>query len=278
VIDAHQHFWQIGEHGCIWPPPELIPVYRHFVPADLEPLAQAAGITGTVLVQSQESDADTDYLLCLADKSSLVNAVVGWVDLASPDAAIRINGLAKHPKLRGLRPMLQSMPDDNWILRSQLEPAIAAMKVAQLSLDALVGVRHLPGLQVFAERHPDLPIVIDHAAKPHIAGGEFQSWVTALSTLAVLPHVYCKLSGLVTEAAEHQGVEDLRPYVEQLYRLFGARRLMWASDWPVLNLAPNKGYASYGKWLALAKHLLSGLSARESEAVFEKTARDFYRF
>ena len=278
MIDAHQHFWRIGEHDCTWPTEDLTKIYRHFMPEDLLPLAQAAGVTGTVLVQSQESDSDTDFLLRLADESSLIKAVVAWVDLASPSAVARIQRLARNPKLRGLRPMLQSLPEDAWILNPTLEPAIAEMLNCQLSLDALVHLRHLPYLRIFAKRHSSLPLVIDHAAKPNIAANDFKSWSGALSALAELPQVYCKLSGLLTEAGRDQGVEALRPYVTHLYHLFGAERLMWGSDWPVLGLAANEEYAGYGAWFAMAKQLLPVASSTELEMIFGLSAKNFYRF
>ena len=278
MIDAHQHFWRIGEDDCSWPTPDLTAIYRDFLPDDLLLLAEQAGVTGTVLVQSQPSDADTDFLLQLADKSDLIRAVVGWVDLASPNAPERIQQLAQYPKFRGVRPMLQGLADDAWILRPELEPAITAIKASNLSFDALVHVRHLPHLHIFAKRHPDLAIVIDHAAKPAIANGEFSAWATAMAMLADLPQVYCKLSGLLTEASSEQGADELQPYVAQLYRLFGAKRLMWGSDWPVLNLAPNSQYGNYGSWLLLAKQLLPLASAVETNEIFGLTARQFYRF
>lgn len=278
MIDAHQHFWRIGEHDCTWPTADLSPIYRNFGPEDLSPLAHAAGVTGTVLVQSQDSDADTDFILRVANESSLVKAVVGWVDLTSSAAVPRIKNLAQHPKMRGLRPMLQNLPEDRWILREDIEPAILEMQQSKLSLDALVYVRHLSYLQIFAKRHSDLPVVIDHAAKPAIAAGGFDAWATAIAALAELPQVYCKLSGLLTEAAAKQGLDQLRPYIHRLYHLFGAERLMWGSDWPVLNLAPNTRYAGYGDWLDMAKHLLPVANSSELEAIFGLTAQNFYRF
>lgn len=277
MIDAHQHFWQIGQHDCTWPTADLTEIYRDFLPADFASIAQAPGVTGSVLVQSQQSDADTDFLLRLADESELIKAVVGWVDLSSPLAVTRIRQLAQHPKLRGLRPMLQGL-DDSWILNPKLELAIAEMKACNLSLDALVHVRQLPYLRIFARRHPTLAIVIDHAAKPNIDHNEFKLWSSELAAMADLPQVYCKLSGLLTEASAEQGADDLRAYVVQLYKLFGAERLMWGSDWPVLKLAPNSDYAGYGDWLALAKDLLPAESAAEFDAIFGLTAKHFYRF
>jgi L-fuconolactonase len=173
---------------------------------------------------------------------------------------------------------LQGMPSDSWILSQSIEPAVAEMQQNKLSLDALVHVRHLSQLRVFAKRHPHIAIVIDHAAKPNIAAGEFNVWAAELAGLAALPQVYCKLSGLLTEASEEQGVGQLRPYVTHLYRLFGAERLMWGSDWPVITLAPNHAYASYSDWFKLAKQLLPNVSAVECEAIFGLNATNFYRF
>lgn len=278
VIDAHQHFWRIGENACTWPTADLGEIYRDCLPMELEPLAQAAGVTGSVLVQSQESDLDTEFLLRLADESSLIKAVVGWVDLLSPLAVARIQRLARHPKMRGLRPMLQGLPQDNWILQPDLEPAITEMQASNLSFDALVNVRQLPYLRIFAKRHLGLPMVIDHAAKPNIANNEFAVWEGGLAAMAELPQVCCKLSGLLTEANAEQGLDELRPYAINMFHLFGAERLMWGSDWPVLTLAPNSRYASYGDWLDLAKQLLPIASNSELEAIFGATAQRFYRF
>lgn len=279
MIDAHLHLWQIGQHDCIWPTPELAVIYRDFGVHDVLPQAQAAGITGAVLVQSQESDADTDYLLAIAQESDFVKAVVGWVDLASPGAPARIDRLAQHSKLRGLRPMLQGLPEDDWILRAELEPALAAMKEHQLSLDALVFTRHLTHLEVFAKRHPDLAIVIDHAAKPAIIANDrpADDWRSALTQIALQPNVYCKLSGLVTEAGKTQGEAQLLPYIRHLLSVFGTERLMWGSDWPVIRLAPNNGLSNYKNWLSLAHHALSGCKTSDIESVFIGTSLRFYR-
>ena len=279
MIDSHQHFWQIGEHDCIWPTPDLKAIYRDFGLKDFLPLAQAAGITGSVLVQSQESDADTNYILAVAAQSEFIKAVVGWVDLAAESAPARIAHLAQQPKLRGLRPMLQCLPNDEWILRPELEPAIAAMKAHKLSLDALIYLRHLPHLEMFAKRHPDLPIVIDHAAKPAIIAGDRPSdeWRTAIASIAKLPNIYCKISGLPTEAGKDQGQAELASYIQHLLGVFGAERLMWGSDWPVVGLAPNKYLSIYKNWLNLVHHALTGCKLSEIESVFIGTSLRFYR-
>lgn len=272
LIDAHQHFWRVGQNGFSWPTPDLAAIHRDFEPIDLLAVGAPVGLAGSVVVQSQADDRDTDWLLRLAADEPLVLAVVGWVDLASPQAAERIAQLAREPKLRGLRPMLQNLPDAAWIAAPGLDPAIDAMVAHGLSLDALVLQRHLPHLLTLARRRPDLAIVIDHGAKPPIASSAFSDWADAISALAALPQVHCKLSGLLTEAAPDQPPEALAPYVRHLVSAFGAERLMWGSDWPVLNLA-----GDYEGWLDLAR-TLSGLTKPEDlAALFGGTCRQFYR-
>jgi L-fuconolactonase len=222
-------------------------------------------------VQSQESDRDTDYLCEVAQRSDFVLGIVGWVDLAAPAAATRIAQLASHPKMRGLRPMLQDLADDS-MLNEALHAAIRAMQTRALSFDALVRPRHLPGLRVFAQRYPELPIVIDHAAKPLIALGQLDPWREDLRAIAQLPNVFCKLSGLVTEDQSDWEPADLAPYCAHVLECFGPERVMWGSDWPVVELR-----ASYSRWLGLARELTAHLSANESAAVFETTARRFNR-
>lgn len=280
MIDAHQHYWRLGHNDCAWPTPELASIYRDFGPEDLEPLACALGISGSILVQSQASDKDTDFLLELARERDFIKAVVGWVDLSAPAAASRIAELAKQPKLRGLRPMLQAERDDDWILQPALHPAFDSMIAHRLSFDALVYTRHLPALLRFAQRYPKLAMVIDHGAKPPIAGSDpaqDAQWYAHMAELAALPWVYCKISGLVNEAAAGQGAAVYRRYIQQLLDLFGPSRLMWGSDWPVLNAAPEPSLAQYGSWLALAWEALAHLPTADSEAIFAATARDFYR-
>jgi L-fuconolactonase len=199
-IDSHQHFWLMRDRVGQWPPPELAKIHRDFVPADLEPTLRACGVKGTVLVQSLPTMADTDFMLRLADRHPFIVGVVGWVDLKAADAAVHIARLAAHPKLRSLRPMLQDIADVAWIDDPALDPAIEAMRSYGLRFDALVMPQHLGALTTFAKRHPDLPIVIDHGAKPRIATGYFSAWRTAMAALGLLPNVHCKLSGLLTEA------------------------------------------------------------------------------
>jgi L-fuconolactonase len=272
LVDAHQHFWRLADRNGAWPPPDLAAIYRDFFPADLAPLLARHGVTRTVLVQSMPNEDDTRFMLGLARDNPFIGGVVGWVDLKAPDAPARIDALAADPLLKGLRPMLQDLDDDAWIDDAALAPAVQAMLRRGLSFDALVLPRHLPALLAFAERHPELPIVIDHGAKPLIAAGVLEPWRTDIARLAELPQVCCKLSGLVTEAGADWDIERLRPYVDHLLACFGPQRLIWGSDWPVLNLA-----ADYARWLAACTTLLDGLSDADWRAVFGLNAQRFYR-
>jgi L-fuconolactonase len=222
-----------------------------------------------VLVQSQPSAKDTAWLLDLSEQTTFVLGVVGWVDIGQLDAPLRIERLASHTKLRGLRPMLQNLSDDEWILSDDVAPALDAMIALDLRFDALIYSRHLPVIDELARRYPRLQIVVDHAAKPNIASGSFEPWASHLTALAQRPNVCCKLSGLPTEAGEHWNVEQLRPYVDHVRSAFGAERIMWGSDWPVLNLAGN-----YRQWWEITHALLP---ASELDAVLSKTARQFYK-
>lgn len=249
-VDAHQHFWRLADRQGQWPPASLEAIHRDFGPADLAPHLRAAGIDATVLVQSLPSVADTHWMLSVADATPWVLGVVGWVDFKAPEAAGQIEALARHPRLKGLRPMLQDLPDDDWIADPACDAAARAMQRHGLVFDALVLPRQLRALARFAHRHPELSLVIDHGAKPFIARGEIEPWLSDMAALAAMPQVHCKVSGLLTEAGERRDAEALLPYVQALWALFGPRRLLWGSDWPVLELA-----ADYAAWWRLAHDL-----------------------
>jgi L-fuconolactonase len=223
-------------------------------------------------VQSMPNEDDTLYMLGLASRNAFIGGVVGWADLKGGDAPARIAALARDPLLKGLRPMLQDEPDERWIDDPALAPAVEAMLHHGLSFDALVLPRHLPSLLAFAQRHPALPIVIDHGAKPLIAAGELEPWRRDMAALARLPQVYCKLSGLVTEAGASWDVERLRPYTDHIVQAFGPRRVIWGSDWPVLHLA-----ADYAQWIGASETLLAGLDDSARADIFGLNAARFYR-
>ena len=273
-VDAHHHVWTIARGDYSWLSPDLA-ISRDYGLDDLRPLL--GDITATVLVQAADTEAETAFMLDVARHSDgLVRGVVGWTDLASPGAPARIAALASPevgggPLLKGLRPMLQDIDDTEWILRPAVQPALAAMARQDLRFDALIKPRHLPLIGALAQRHPDLAVVIDHAAKPDIANDAFQPWAGHMARLARDTPWCCKLSGLVTEAKADWQVDDLRRYVDHLLATFGPDRLMWGSDWPVVNLA-----SSYADWIAQARRLAAGLSSAEQAQLFGGTARSFY--
>jgi L-fuconolactonase len=269
LIDAHQHFWALETPGLTWPDADLPPLYRDFTGADLRAAFGDYKVAGTILVQSQPTDHDTDWLLKIATPDPMVRAIVGWADLASPDAPSRIAALAVHPKLKGLRPMLQGIADTDWLMHDSLAPALDAMVEYGLRLDALVQPRHLPMLARFARRWPDLPIVIDHAGKPALATGDLGSWADDIAALADL-RLYCKLSGLRTEQAPGAAAQALAPVVAHLLGTFG-ERLMWGSDWPVLLLAGD----AWDDWARDAA-MLAGLSGAAHDRLFGGCAAEFY--
>lgn len=268
-VDAHHHIWQLSRGDYGWLTPDL-PIYRDYTLDDLRPLL--GDITSTVLVQAAPTEAETAFLIAAARHSAgLVRGVVGWTDFTHPDAPDRIAALAATPLLKGLRPMLQDIADTHWILRAEVQPAIAAMIAAGLRFDALVQPRHLPMLLQLCRRHPTLPLVIDHGAKPAIAQGAWQPWADDIARVARETPARCKLSGLVTEAGRNNSADDLRRYVDQLLVCFGPQRLLWGSDWPVVNLA-----GGYGYWRETTITLLAGLPASERDAIIGGNALDFY--
>jgi L-fuconolactonase len=272
-IDAHQHFWRVERGDYRWLTPELAPLYRDFGPADLEPHLLRAGIAASVLVQAADSLAETRFLLEIAARTSFVAGVVGWAPLDDPAAPRIIAELAGDPKLVGLRPMLQDLAQDDWILREELEPAILAIEAAELVFDALVKPRHLAHLAAFGERHPELRIVIDHAGKPEIAGGaHVDGWRRDLRRLAARANTCCKLSGLATEAAHGWTAEDLRPFVEIVFECFGPERVLWGSDWPVVEQA-----GGFAAWWDATTTLLAPLTAAERERVLGLNASELYQ-
>jgi L-fuconolactonase len=267
MIDAHQHVWQLGRNGHAWPSEADGPIFRDYGLADFRAEAAPFGVIRTVLVQSQPDARDTDWLLGLAEADDLVAGVVGWADLAAPDAPGRIAHLASRPKLKALRPMVQDLAAD-WYDDPALDPAFAAMAGHDLRLDALVRVPHLPSLDRLAARFPRLAIVIDHAAKPRIEAEDgYAEWHATIAPLAARANVFCKLSGLLTECGSAPP-EAVEPYAEAILALFGPERTLWGSDWPVLELA-----GGYGEWLSLAQ---ACVPAAAREDVFGRTAARFY--
>jgi L-fuconolactonase len=275
-IDAHQHFWRLDRGDYGWITPDLAAIHRDFGPGDLAPLLAAAGIGETILVQAAPTDAETRFLLHTAWATSFVAGVVGWADLAAPGAPDAIARLAEDASLVGIRPMIHDIPDPDWMLGPALEPAFRALIELDLTFDALVRPRHLPSLRVLLARHPDLRVVIDHGAKPDVAGwGRSREaradWAEAMQGLARATTAACKLSGLVTEAGPGWRAGDLQPYVEHLLECFGADRVIWGSDWPVVDLA-----GGYAAWWDATRACLAGTSVDEQAKILGGNAARYY--
>jgi L-fuconolactonase len=271
-IDAHQHFWNPARGDYGWLTPELQTLYRPFAPEDLELLIEEAGVGGTVLVQAAPTVQETEYMLGLADATDWVLGVVGWVDFEDPTHIAHVDRLARHKKLKGFRPMIQDIPDPEWMLRPELDWAFRAVIAHDLAFDALTHPKHLPNLRRLLDRYPGLRVVIDHGSKPDIARQDFGDWARDMAAIASDTTALVKLSGLVTEAGPGWEVDDLQPYVDHLLGTFGAGRMMFGSDWPVVTLA-----SSYQRWVDAAEALTESCSAGERIAIFGGNAAGFYR-
>lgn len=270
-IDAHHHLWRLARGDYGWLTPELAPIYRDFTLSDLAPHLAAAGIEATILVQAAATEAETLYLLGIAESADLVRGVVGWTDFDAADAVARIDRLAERKLLVALRPMVQEIADDDWLLRPALAPLLTAMARQGLVFDALVKPRHLSKLLRVVDSHPDLTFVLDHCGKPELTSGEIEAWQSDIALLAERPNIVCKLSGLVTEAKPDWQIADLSRAVGHVCHCFSAQRLLWGSDWPVVDLA-----GGYARWFAAAETLLAKLSPDERAGIFGGNAARIY--
>jgi L-fucono-1,5-lactonase len=270
-IDAHHHLWMLARGDYFWLTPALAPIHRDFALSDLAPHLSAGRIDGTILVQAAATEAETMFMLGIAESAEIVRGVVGWTDFDAADAVAHIDAMAAQPLLVGLRPMVQDIPDDDWLLRPALAPLFRAMAGHGLVFDALALPRHLSRLLRVVDRHGELQFVLDHCAKPHLATGDIADWRRDIAELAARDNIVCKLSGLVTEAGPTWQIANLRPAVDHVLDCFGPQRLVWGSDWPVLNLA-----GDYESWLAASETLLADLSADEKAAIFGGNAARIY--
>lgn len=269
MIDAHFHIWRPARGDYGWLTPTLGPIYRDVAIADWRREARACGVTGGILVQAAATEAETRFLLdaAAAEPGAPVLGVIGWVDLAAVDAPARVARIAAEPLVKGLRPMLQDIADPDWILDPSVAAGLAAMAAHGLAFDALVRPVHLPRIRALAVRLPDLTIIVDHGAKPDIAGDGFAPWAAEIERVAHETHALCKLSGLMTEAGATP--ERVQHYIAHLLACFGPDRLIWGSDWPVLELA-----GSYQSWHAMAG---AAVPSAGQAAVFGQNARRAYR-
>lgn len=273
MIDAHHHLWDPSRRSYPWMTGAALDPIRHaYTVDDLRAVTKAAGVHATVLVQTVSSWEETEEFLAAARDEPLIAGVVGWVDLTAPDVAEQLAVVRESGPLVGIRHQVEGEPDDEWLLRPDVLRGLAAISAAGLAYDLLVTPAQLPAAASVAARLPELSFVLDHAAKPPIAAGEWEPWAGAVAALAERENVHCKLSGLVTEAdwAAWQ-VGHLQRYVEHVLDAFGPERVLFGSDWPVCELA-----ASYEVVVDTAVELTGSLSDSERLAVFEHNARRVY--
>jgi len=268
ILDAHQHFWQVGRFDYPWMTRDLGVLYRDYLPGEPQD-----GVDQIVVVQASNSVAESRWLLSLADEHDFIAGVVGWVDLASTDVDEQLAELTVHPRFKGVRHLVESEPEDDWLVQPAVISGLQRLARHGLTYDLLVHTRHLRHARTVAEKCPDLWLVIDHLAKPPIAKHGFKEWAREFKPLAAYPNMYCKLSGLVTEANWNSWTaDDLRPYVECALDAFGAKRLMFGSDHPVCLLA-----SPYARVLESFQEILAGIAEEDRNLIFAENARTFYR-
>jgi L-fuconolactonase len=274
-IDAHQHFWDLTRCRYDWLRADLGVLHANHGPLDLAPLLAERDIAGTFLVQASDTLDETHYLLELARQHAFVRGVIGWVPLDDPSIAELLGGLARDPAFVGVRPMLQDLADERWILRSDVARGLDAVEDSGLVFDALVQAQQFESVVELARARPRLALVLDHAAKPNIAAGTEwngrREWRRRITDLAACENTSVKLSGLVTEAEPHWRTSDLVPVFDVLLEHFGPRRVLWGSDWPVVRLA-----GDYARWWDATLELLAPLTADERELILGRNALHVY--
>ena len=270
-IDAHQHFWRYSPQTHAWIDDSMPTIKRDFLPPALKPLLDVSGFDGCVAVQAEQSIAETEWLLQLADEHPFIRGVVGWVDLCAPDAVEQLRRVAAHPRLRGIRHIVQDEPD-GFMLRPEFQRGTAALAGFGLTYDILIYERQLPEALELVRRFPEQRFVMDHMAKPSIRDGSIDAWRAGITAIAACPNVYCKLSGMVTEADwQRWRPADFAPYIETVLETFGPRRVMIGSDWPVCLLA-----GDYRGVISIVTGAIGALPAGDREAVMGGAAAEFY--
>lgn len=270
-IDSHQHFWKLARGDYGWLTSDLAAIYRDFEPSDLKPHLDATGIDGTIIVQAASSVAETEFMLSIADQHNWIYGVVGWIDMEADDARATLERLAKNPKFVGVRSGMEGNPIENWVMRPSLEPAIKAIIDLDLTFDCLGKCWHVELFHEFLDTYPDLNCVIDHCFKPKIAIGEFQPWADQIADIAANTNASCKLSGLTTEAAKGWKAEDIAPYANHVLKSFGPDRVIFGSDWPVVNMQ-----SDYAEWVELVETWIADYSEDEKAAIMGGNAANFY--
>ena len=272
LIDAHHHLWQYSAEEYPWMSDGMGVLRRDFLLVDLRDVLREAGVTGTIAVQARQKTIETEWLLDLASSSDEIRGVVGWVPLVDPNVSHSLELAAMHKKLKGMRHVLHDEDNDFYMLREDFNRGVALLKHLNLRFDLLIFERHLPQTIQFVTRHPQQIFVLDHIAKPRIRERVVSPWRENIVELARRENVYCKLSGMVTEAQwTRWSTEDLRPYFDLVLEQFGPKRILFGSDWPVILVA-----SSYKRWIDTVREMISSLSEEEQSQIMGKTAIEAY--
>ena len=272
-IDSHHHFWKYSKAEYGWMSDEMDRIRRDFLPADLEAEIQRAGVDGVVSVQARQTEEETEFLLDFAEDRDFIRGVVGWVPLIDSDVEESIDRFAKNKWLKAVRHVLHDEADDRYMLRDDFNRGIALLKDRNLVYDILIFEKHLPQTLQFVDRHPDQVFVVDHVAKPRIKDDLLSPWQSRMVELAHRPNVYCKVSGMATEADwANWTPEQLRPCFDTVLSAYGPKRLMFGSDWPVCLVA-----VEYERWHSIVEDWVSELSADEQERILGGTAVEAYQ-
>ena len=272
-IDSHHHFWTYTPADYPWIDDTKSVIRRDFLPPDLSIKLASAGVSGAISVQARQSLAETWQLLEFADRHEIIKAVVGWVPLISPDVNRVLPTVAQHPKLKAVRHVLQDEADPLYMLRDDFNRGIASLKPFGLAYDILIFERHLPQTIEFVDRHPDQVFILDHLGKPRVKDRLLSPWTEHIKELAKRPNIYCKISGLATEAEYANWTEQqLRPYLDAVLSAFTPQRVMFGSDWPVCLLA-----TGYKQWADIVERSMAGLSESEQQRIWSGTAQEAYK-
>lgn len=271
-IDAHQHFWNYNPTDYVWMSDEMTVLKRDHLPDELSAMLRRIGFDGTVAVQARQMTEETDYLLGLAGAYEWIYAVVGWLDFTSEQLEEELARYAVNPRLAGLRELIHDMPDDDYALSPSHMRGVELLGRHGLTYDLLLRPQHIPAATQLVDRFANQRFVVDHIAKPDIAAGALSPWRERIAALAEREHVYCKLSGMVTEAdPAGWSPEDIHPYLDICLEAFGPARLMIGSDWPVCTLA-----GSYAEVMRVVLEYVTRLTVDEQDAILGRTCAEFY--
>jgi L-fuconolactonase len=271
-IDTHHHLWHYNDREYPWMSEKMAVLRRDYLTGEIETLARRTGVEATVAVQARQRLEETGFLLETARNAPLIRGVVGWVPLTHKDVDAHLECYAQNPIFKGVRHVLHDEPDPLFMLREDFDDGVARLERYNLRYDLLVFAQQLPQTIALVDRHPNQIFILDHIAKPQIAKGGIVEWARDIRTLAERENIFCKISGMVTEADwNFWNSDQLRPYFDVVLDAFGPSRLMFGSDWPVLNLA-----STYEHWISIAANWLSKLSDDEAEAIQRLTATHVY--